>query len=122
MTDRPLVVVTGIGGFLGGHIAARLLLGGHDVRGTLRSLKLAGAVEVDIRKFAGASGRLSFVEADLLSDAGWREAMAGAQYVMHAASPFPPSLPKHEDDLIAPAREGTLRVLQAAEECAAGAV
>lgn len=114
MTDRPLVVVTGIGGFLGGHIAARLLLGGYDVRGTLRSLKRAGAVEVDIRRFANASGRLSFVEADLLSDAGWREAMAGAQYVMHAASPFPPSLPKHEDDLIAPAREGTLRVLQAA--------
>lgn len=116
MTDKDLVVVTGIGGFLGGHIAARLLLAGYDVRGTLRSLKRTSAVETDIRKFAGAAGKLSFAEVDLLSEPGWREAMAGAHYVIHAASPFPPSLPKHEADLIAPAREGTLRVLQAAHQ------
>lgn len=32
---------------------------------------------------------------------------------MHIASPFPPGNPKHEDDLIVPAREGALRVLRA---------
>jgi nucleoside-diphosphate-sugar epimerase len=33
-------------------------------------------------------------------------------------SPFPDTAPKHEDDLIIPAREGTLRVLRAAKEAA----
>src|SRR5215217_4767187 len=112
---RELVVVTGAGGFLGGHIVARLLLAGYDVRGTLRSLKRAKSVEADIRKFADDRGGVSFVEADLLSDRGWQEAMAGASYVIHAASPFPSSLPKDEDDLIKPAREGTQRVLRAAK-------
>lgn len=112
---RELVLLTGVGGFLGGHVAARLLLAGYDVRGTLRSLKRSKSVEADIRAFAGGHGTLSFVEADLLSDQGWSEAMAGADYVIHTASPFPSSLPKHEDELIRPAREGTLRVLQAAK-------
>ncbi|MDQ0320082.1 dihydroflavonol-4-reductase [Pararhizobium capsulatum DSM 1112] len=112
---RKLVVVTGAGGFLGGHIVARLLLAGYDVRGTLRSLSRAKSVEADIRKFADAGGELSFVEADLLSDRGWQEVMAGADYAIHTASPFPSSQPKHEEDLVKPALEGTLRVLGAAK-------
>ena len=32
------------------------------------------------------------------------------------ASPFPPSVPKNEDELIVPAREGALRVLRAARD------
>jgi dihydroflavonol-4-reductase len=52
--------------------------------------------------------------ADLTSDAGWAEAIAGCRYVLHAASPFPPVQPKDPDDLIVPARDGSLRVLRAA--------
>jgi hypothetical protein len=52
--------------------------------------------------------RLSFFAADLIGDAGWREAVAGCDYVMHVASPIPGSAPKHEDELIIPAREGAL--------------
>jgi dihydroflavonol-4-reductase len=59
---------------------------------------------------------LSFVAADLMSDEGWQEAVAGCDFVLHIASPFPPSAPKHEDDLIIPAREGALRVLRAARD------
>jgi nucleoside-diphosphate-sugar epimerase len=36
--------------------------------------------------------------------------------VLHVASPLPPNLPKHEDELIVPAREGTLRVLRASRD------
>jgi len=36
--------------------------------------------------------------------------------VLHVASPFPASVPKHEDELIVPAREGALRVLRAARD------
>jgi nucleoside-diphosphate-sugar epimerase len=60
--------------------------------------------------------RLSFVAADLDADAGWAEAVAGCDFVLHVASPFPPSTPKHEDELIVPAREGTLRVLRASRK------
>ena len=58
--------------------------------------------------------QLSFVTADLLSDAGWAEAVAGCEFILHVASPFPASAPKNEGDPIHPAREGTLRVLRAA--------
>jgi nucleoside-diphosphate-sugar epimerase len=60
--------------------------------------------------------RLSFFAADLENDAGWPEAVAGCEYVLHVASPFPPNVPKHEDELIVPAREGTLRVLRASRD------
>jgi nucleoside-diphosphate-sugar epimerase len=59
---------------------------------------------------------LSFIAADLENDAGWSEAVAECEYVLHVASPLPASLPKHEDELIVPAREGTLRVLRAAKD------
>jgi nucleoside-diphosphate-sugar epimerase len=49
-----------------------------------------------------------------MDDAGWSDAVNGCPYVLHVASPFPSSPPKHEDALILPAREGTLRVLKAA--------
>jgi nucleoside-diphosphate-sugar epimerase len=63
-----------------------------------------------------AGDRLSVFAADLEEDSGWREAAAGCDYVLHVASPFPATLPKHEDELIIPAREGALRVLRAARD------
>jgi len=60
--------------------------------------------------------RLSFYAADLESDAGWKEATNGCDYVLHVASPFPEKVPEREDELIVPAREGTLRALRAARE------
>jgi dihydroflavonol-4-reductase len=59
---------------------------------------------------------LSFIAADLASDAGWPEAVAGCDYVLHVASPFPAGIPKDEDELIVPAREGALRVLRASRD------
>lgn len=51
-----------------------------------------------------------------MSDASGPEAVAGCSDVLHVASPFPPGVPKHEDDLIVPARDGALRVLKAARD------
>lgn len=120
---RKLVAVTGIGGFLGRRVAARLLQAGYEVRGTLRSLKKAKSIEAAIRSADGAGGgKLSFVVADLLSDEGWDAAFSGVTDVIHAASPFPSRVPKHENDLILPAREGTLRVLRAAKNAGVGRV
>ncbi|MCV9965386.1 aldehyde reductase [Pararhizobium sp. BT-229] len=115
--DARVVAVTGIGGFLGRHVAAQLLRDGYEVRGTLRSLNKAKSVEAAIRSADGVDGgKLSFVAADLLSDDGWEAAFSGITDVIHTASPFPPTVPRNEDELILPAREGTLRVLRAAKK------
>src|SRR4029077_1187255 len=58
----------------------------------------------------------TFNAADLENDAGWSEAVAGSEYVLHVASPFPGNIPKHEDELFVPAREGALRVLRASRD------
>lgn len=39
--------------------------------------------------------------------------MVGCKYVIHMASPFPASNPRDESELIEPAVEGTINVLQA---------
>jgi dihydroflavonol-4-reductase len=59
--------------------------------------------------------RLSFVETDLLRDDGWDDAMKGCTYVLHVASPFLLAEPKDENELIAPAVDGTTRVIKAAQ-------
>lgn len=108
------VLVTGGSGFIGAHCILQLLAAGHDVRTTVRNLKR----EPDVRAMLNQGGadpgnRLSFFAADLENDSGWHQAVAGCDYVLHVASPFPAGLPMHEDDLIIPAREGALRVLRA---------
>lgn len=86
---------------------------GYRVRGTVRSLKKK--TEHLTNLVPGAAHRLELVEADLTSDAGWAEAVAGCDYIMHVASPFPLQSPRDpERELYIPAREGTLRVLRAA--------
>jgi nucleoside-diphosphate-sugar epimerase len=102
---------------VGAHCIVSLLAAGYRVRTTVRSL----AREADVRamlKTAGAMAgeALSFASADLTADAGWPEAVAGCDFVLHVASPFPPGAPRHEDEIIVPAREGALRVLRAARD------
>ena len=109
-----LVLVTGGSGFIGAHCILQLLGAGYRVRTTVRSLQREADVRAMLKVGGAEPGKaLSFAAADLMSDAGWPEAAAGCAFVLHVASPFPASAPKHEDELIVPAREGALRVLRA---------
>lgn len=112
-----LVLVTGGSGFIGAYCILQLLDAGYRVRTTVRSLQREDDVRAMLKRGGAEPGdALSFAAADLMSDAGWPEAVAGCDYVLHVASPFPPGVPKHEDELIIPAREGALRVLRAARD------
>ena len=111
------ILVTGGSGFIGSHSILQLLAAGYRVRTTVRSLKREGDVRAMLKQGgADADDRLSFIAADLENDAGWPQAVAGCEYVLHVASPFPQTVPKHEDELIVPAREGALRVLRVSRD------
>ena len=112
-----IVLVTGGSGFVGVHTILQLLAAGHDVRTTVRSAERSKDVLAMLREGgAEATDRLAFFTADLVADTGWKEAVTGCDYVLHVASPLGTSLPNDENELIVPARDGTLRVLRAARE------
>jgi len=116
IAPRGLVVVTGGSGFIAGYCIAELLNNGWQVRTTIRSLSRAEETRATIGKIAGNADTIEFVAADLNSDAGWASAVAGADYVLHLASPVPVVAPNNDDEIIRPARDGALRVLKASRD------
>ena len=111
------VLVTGGSGFVGSHCIVQLLAAGHEVRTTVRNLAREGDVRAMLKEGGVQdAARLTFAAADLTRDDGWAQAAAGCDFVLHVASPFPARAPRHEDELITPAREGTVRVLRAARD------
>jgi dihydroflavonol-4-reductase len=109
------VLVTGGSGFIGAHTILQLLAAGYRVRTTVRRPDRSKDVLAMLRQGGARMAEdVAFFTADLESDAGWREAVQGCDYVLHVASPLPLEVPRDENDLIVPAREGTLRVLRAA--------
>jgi nucleoside-diphosphate-sugar epimerase len=116
-TDNQRVLVTGGSGFIAGHCILQLLERGYLVRTTVRSLTREGAVRAVLAEAGMVDGdALSFIAADLTSDAGWAEAVTGCDFVLHVASPVQPGHVENEDDVIVPARAGTLRVMRAARD------
>ena len=108
------VLVTGGTGYIAGELIRQLLAKGWTVHATVRDKAKS---EARLRERVGGPGadRFRLFEAELLSDAGWAEAVAGCTHVAHVASPIAASTPKHEDEMIVPAREGTLRALRFAD-------
>tara|TARA_B100000214_G_C23911830_1_gene601687 strand:+ start:256 stop:1254 length:999 start_codon:yes stop_codon:yes gene_type:complete len=108
------ILVTGANGYIAKHIISELYKKNYLVKGTLRNLAYSDTVKKDTERHIGREIKINFAKASLDSDYGWNEAVEGCDAVIHAASPFPIKSPKNEDDLILPAKEGTLRVLNAA--------
>jgi nucleoside-diphosphate-sugar epimerase len=63
--------------------------------------------------YENSKHELELVEADLLNEQSWLNAVKDCTYVIHTASPFPATQPDDENKLIKPAMDGTLFVLRA---------
>ena len=109
------VLVTGASGFIAEHCIIELLKNGYAVKGSLRSMgreeEVRNAIKTEVE-----DSNLEFCKLDLLEDDGWEDAMWDCDYLMHVASPFVIEDPKDENELIKPAKEGTLRALNAAKK------
>ena len=108
------VLVTGGTGFVAGWCIVELLKRGYDVRTTVRTPAKEASVRKAVASIVHPGHALSFFIADLTRDEGWDAAVAGCDYVLHVASPLGGDTPRDPNALIAPARDGTLRVLRAA--------
>jgi len=110
------ILVTGATGYVASHTIKLLLEKGYKVRGTVRSLANKSKYEFLYNLVPEKKDNLTLVEAELLDPKSWPAVVDGCPYILHLASPIPPGKPKHEDDLIKPAVEGTVNVLNAALE------
>lgn len=110
---KGIVLVTGGSGYIAGYCIAQLLAAGRSVRATLRDLRKVPLLRSQLEPFATGGAGLTFAAADLDDDAPLDQAVARCEYVPHVASPFPAAHPKSDDELVGPARDGTLRVLRA---------
>jgi dihydroflavonol-4-reductase len=113
------VLVTGGSGYMGTQLIAALLRDGRRVRATVRSLEREADVRAAVRRGDADDSGLEVVVADLTADEGWTAAAAGCEEVHHVATPIPAAQPDDPDELIVPAREGTLRALRAARDAGA---
>lgn len=107
------VLVTGATGFIAAEMVKQLLGAGYRVRGTTRDVEKAQQ-RGELTSLEGAAERLELVPADLNEPRAFAEHMAGCEYVMHAASPFTLAVADPQRDLVDPAVNGTLSVLESA--------
>lgn len=109
-----LVLVTGVSGFIAKHLTLQLLQRGYEVRGTVRALNKTDQIKRSLSEAGADMSRLTFAAADLSNDEGWDSAVDGCDGVFHVASPFPIEQPRNRMALVPAARDGALRVIDAA--------
>ncbi len=114
-----LVLVTGGSGYIAQFCIAELLKHGWPVRTAVRSLEKEKQVRAGVARIVGELAAIEIVKADLNAGEGWDQAVAGCRLCL-ACRVAVPDHPTSDEDLLRPARDGTLRVLKAARAAGAG--
>lgn len=109
------LLITGASGFIAGHCILEMLNHGYEVRGTLRDPARGDSIKTILDKHTEHIDALEFTAADLMDEQSWVDAAQGCDGILHVASPVPVVQPKDENEVITPARAGTLNVLKAAK-------
>ena len=115
MDQNPLVLITGVTGYIGSQVLHSFLENGSfKIRGTVRSLQNAKKID-PLKEFFGEKwSSVELVEADLTKEKSMVNAIEGCTYVIHTASPVPLENFKDENVVIGPAVNGTLAVMKGA--------
>lgn len=117
MTNTKTVLVTGAAGYMASWVVAQLLAQGYTVHGTVRQLQDQHKIQHLLDLVERHPGRLELFEADLMIKESFDAAMAGCSVVIHIASPYFLDKPKDpQKQLIEPARDGTLNVLESVKK------
>ncbi|EIN08924.1 NAD(P)-binding protein [Punctularia strigosozonata HHB-11173 SS5] len=82
---KKLILVTGISGFVGGHIVHQLVQHGYRVRGTVRTPKF----ESYRKNLAFYGDDVEVIAVDDLVRYDWTDALKGVDGVIHNAAPLP---------------------------------
>jgi nucleoside-diphosphate-sugar epimerase len=108
---EQLILLTGASGFVGGQILHDLLAEGYRVRCAVRSESSAASIR---NIHSASSDQLTFATVTNFMDPdAFNDAVQGVSGIIHTASPFVLQSKDHENDLVNPAIQGTLHVLQA---------
>jgi nucleoside-diphosphate-sugar epimerase len=110
-------LVTGGNVYLGTWLIADLLRRGTAVRAVLRSLESEATLRDGLQRGRADDAGLESVVASLTADDGWTSALGGVEEVYHLASPMHYGV--DPEQIVAPARDGALRLLRAAREAGA---
>ena len=116
-SQTPLVLITGVTGYIGSQVLHTFLeYGQFRLRGTVRSLQNTKKIEPLKEFFGDKWSQVELVEADLTNEDSIINACEGCTYVVHTASPVPLEKIKDDNDVILPAVNGTLAVMNGAKK------
>ncbi|KAG2185561.1 hypothetical protein INT44_002354 [Umbelopsis vinacea] len=109
------VLVTGVNGFIASHVADQLLRTGYKVTGTVRSQTKADTLQSLVNKYESDNFKVIIVR-DMEKEGAFDEAVKDVDAIAHVASPvnFYPENPIR--DVVNPAINGTVGLLQSAHK------